>query len=250
MRFAANLSLMFTEWALPDRFAAAREAGFEGVEIQFPYDHSAETLAAARERAGVEVVLINAPVAPPDHPIGLAADPAAGAAFAGSLDQAADYAAALGARRIHVLAGRGEAGPLLVERFAQAQARLAPAELLLEALNPIDQPGYAVPTIAIAADIAAACPAPIGLQFDLYHCAMVGGDPLAVVDRLLSRIAHVQFAACPGRHEPDRDDMSILATLDALAAAGYAGWVAAEYRPRGATLDSLGWLTPWQARYR
>ncbi|BDY96820.1 hypothetical protein MUTS15_54770 [Escherichia coli] len=45
-RFAANLSMMFTEVPFIERFAAARKAGFDAVEFLFPYDYSPANPAA------------------------------------------------------------------------------------------------------------------------------------------------------------------------------------------------------------
>ena len=41
-KLAVNLSMIFTEVPLIERFALAREHGFQHVEIQFPYELSIE----------------------------------------------------------------------------------------------------------------------------------------------------------------------------------------------------------------
>lgn len=40
-KFAANLSMLFTELPFLERFAAAARAGFEAVEFLFPYEYAA-----------------------------------------------------------------------------------------------------------------------------------------------------------------------------------------------------------------
>ena len=60
-RFSANLSLLFTELPLLERFSAAREYGFLAVEIQFPYETPAEHIKTQIDLTGLELVLINVP---------------------------------------------------------------------------------------------------------------------------------------------------------------------------------------------
>ena len=113
MRIAANLSLMFTERPLPERIAAARAAGFAGVEIQFPYDHPAETLAAAARAAGMPVVLINIPAGDTAAgDIGLGAIPSRRAEFREAVARCLSYARVLCVRRVNLLAGRPGPGPV------------------------------------------------------------------------------------------------------------------------------------------
>ena len=60
-RFAANLSMLFTEVDFLDRFAAAAEAGFTGVEYLFPYDYPAEEIKARLDANQLTQVLFNLP---------------------------------------------------------------------------------------------------------------------------------------------------------------------------------------------
>ena len=59
--FAANLSLLFREYPLIDRFGAARAAGFEAVEIQFPYELPVEAIRRELDLNELDLVLINVP---------------------------------------------------------------------------------------------------------------------------------------------------------------------------------------------
>jgi hydroxypyruvate isomerase len=256
LEFGANLSLMFGEVPLIERFAAARSAGFRAVEIQFPYGHDPDALAAAARTAGVEVVLINAPAAR-DLPFGLACCADRADEFRAGLDAAERYAVALGVRKVNVLAGQ-TAGRSLVECFsclreqlAWAADRLAPRgiEVLLEALNAFDAPDYAVSNLATAESVLRACDGRVGFQFDIYHVARMGDDPLERLRALLPLVRHVQFADVPGRHEPGTGTLRFEPLWELLQDAAYAGVVCAEYRPRRSTTDSLGWLESWR-RFR
>ncbi len=256
MQFAANLSLMFQEWPLLDRFAAAREAGFEAVEVQFPYVEPVERLSRARAAAGCQVVLINAPVTPA-HPAGVAARPELQAQVRASLAQVLEYAEALGVAQVNVLAGcaapeeRERCRAVLAENLAALAAALAPQGVmpLLEALNPADVPGCLVDDLDVARDILQRCGGGVGLLFDIYHVAMTARAPQAALAEVFDHVRHVQFADAPGRHEPGTGAAAIEPTLELLQSRGYPGWVSAEYRPSASTAASLAWLPAWRERF-
>lgn len=259
-RFAANLSLMYTEWAFPARFAAAAEDGFTGVECQFPYAFPAATLAQALADAGLQQVLINAPPGAGDER-GLAALPGRQADFRRSfLDAALPYAQALRCPRIHVMAGLIPAGleraalqPTFIENLAWAAEQAAPLgiTLLIEPLNGRDVPGYFLNRQDHAHEIVAAVGAPnLAVQMDLYHTQIVEGDLSAKLQRYLdpahpTRVGHLQVASVPARHEPDEGELDFAHLFALIDELGWDGWVGAEYRPRAATRDGLGWFAPW-----
>jgi hydroxypyruvate isomerase len=251
--FGANLSLMFGEVPLVERFAAARSAGFRAVEIQFPYDHDPDALAATASRAGVDVVLINAPVAP-DHPFGLACRTDRIDEFRAGFEHVERYAGALGARKINVLAGQTDGLSLtechtcLLGQLAWAADRLAARgiEVLLEALNPFDVPRYAVGDLTTAESVLRACSGRVGFQFDVYHVARMGHDPRERLDAMLPLVRHVQFADAPGRHEPGTGALRFEPLWELLRDSAHEGCVSAEYRPQRSTLESLGWLESWR----
>lgn len=256
-RFCANLSMLFTERPFPERFAAARAAGFEAVEFQFPYDWPAELLADRLQAAGVRAVLHNLPAgdwAAGDR--GIAADPARSAEFRAGLPRALAYARALGVPQLNLLAGRAPAGlspeatqDTLLENIRLAARALAGEglTLLIEPINTRDVPGFLVHRSDQALALIDAAGEPnVRLQFDLYHAQRMEGDLAATLARALPRISHVQFADNPGRHQPGTGELNfefLFAELDRL---GYAGHVGAEYLPQGRTEDSLGWWQPWR----
>lgn len=257
-RFAANLSLMFTELPFMERFAAARAAGFRAVEYLFPYEHKAGELRRALEEAGLIQVLFNTP---PGGDFtkgarGLAAQPGREAEFRDSMETALDYARVLGVERIHVMAGNRVEGASEAEqtacyasnlRVACKMAASADVMMLIEPLNPFDMEGYFLGSVAQAAAIIADVGAQnLKIQYDLYHQSRSGGELTGTFQRYRRLIGHMQVAGNPGRHEPDTGEIDfrfVFAELDRL---GYSGWIGCEYRPRAGTVEGLGWFDPWK----
>ncbi|WP_395699271.1 2-oxo-tetronate isomerase [Aquabacterium sp.] len=262
-RFAANLSLMYTEHPLLERFDAAARDGFDAVEMQFPYAQPAAALQQRLHDAGLQQVLINAPPGAPGE-AGLASLPGREEELRRSFaEQALPYAQALGSPRIHVMAGRLPLGAdrerhratyLANLAWAAAQAATAGIAVLIEPLNPRDMPGYFLSRQAEAHAIVAEVGVPnLQVQMDLYHCQITEGD-LTVKLRTLfadpaarARLGHLQIAGVPDRHEPDEGELHhphLFALLDTL---GYAEPIGAEYRPRGATSAGLAWFAPYRS---
>lgn len=250
LKFSANLSLLFRERPLLERFAEARAAGFEAAEIQIPYEAPATAIARAASDANLPLVLINAPLAPDSRSPGMACRSEHRVAFRESLERAAEYAAALRTPCVNVLAGlaapaeREACIPQLIEHLSLAAEVLAPAGArpLLEVINPHDVPGYCVATFDLAQEVLSRSDPRVGLQFDVYHAARLGLEPAAAFEAVRDRIAHVQFADHPGRHEPGTGTLDFERIFGSIERSGYAGWVGAEYHPAGSTLESLGWL--------
>src|SRR6476469_10186302 len=105
-RFAANLSMMFTEVPFRDRFDAAAKAGFTSVEFLFPYDHPAEAVGERLRRNGLTQALFNLPPGNWDAgEKGFAALPDRFGDLQQSLQTALPYAQATGVKRLHMMAG-------------------------------------------------------------------------------------------------------------------------------------------------
>ncbi|MFV0410691.1 MAG: hydroxypyruvate isomerase family protein [Paracoccus sp. (in: a-proteobacteria)] len=246
-RFAANLTLLFNELPMLQRFDAAHRAGFQGVEILFPYDLATPELRQAARKAGLEVVLINCP--PPNWaggPRGFAAIPGLQERFRRDFERALRVSEALSSRHIHIMAGKAE-GPAAfdcyVENLAWAAQRAPHASLTIEPMNQTDMPGYYLSDFDLAVralDTVGA--ANIGLQFDVYQAHMITGDVLGTWEQYHPRVHHIQIAGAPGRHEPRGGDIDYRAFLEAVDAAQYPGWVSAEYTPRTTTEAGLRWL--------
>lgn len=252
-RFIANLSMLFTERPLRERFAAARAAGFDAVELQFPYAYPAEELAEALQAAGLALHLINLPAgdwAAGDR--GIAADPERVEEFQAGVGQALEYARALGVCHLNCLAGlelakygRATQWETLRDNLRYAAAELAGigATVLVEPLNRYDVPGFLLGTSAEALRLLDEVGAVnTALQYDVYHMQRSEGELAGTLRAQLHRIGHIQIADTPGRHQPGTGEINFGFLLRELDRLGYAGRVSLEYRPLGGTEASLAWL--------
>jgi hydroxypyruvate isomerase len=256
LKIAANISTLFRELPLLERFQAAREAGFNGVELQFPYDRTIEQLVRAATEAALPVVLINGPVDPAGYAFGMAGRPERRDEFRASLRPACDFGAALQVKFVHLLAGLS-ATPHKDARSLDTYADnlLVAADVfephgitvLIETLNPYDAPDYLLGNLEDAQRVLERCAGRVGLQFDAYHVARMGLDPALELRRMRAWVRHVQFADAPGRHEPGTGTVDFDALLNTLKAVRYEGWLSAEYLPLGQTVDSLGWMPSWRS---
>lgn len=252
-RFAANLSLLFTEVPFVERFAAAAAAGFKAVEFQFPYEYDAALLQGELRRHDLRAVLFNLP--PGDFAAGdrgLAADPRRRDEFRAGVARAIAYAEALGVDRLNCLAGIWPAGgaagvvrATLTDNVRYAADELAKKGLTLvvEHINHHDMPGFCLTTTAQALALLADADRPNAfLQYDMYHAQRMEGELLATLTANLARIGHIQVADNPGRHEPGTGEINYRNIFTALDRLGYQGYVGLEYIPSGATPASLAWL--------
>ena len=251
-RLAANLSTMFTEVPLRQRWAAAAAAGFAGVECQVPYAVPAAEIAAGLRDLRLQQVLINTPPGEQAGDRGLAGQPQRLAEFRAGLQQAVDYAVAIACPRIHVMAGlRPPHCPVelamdqFVSNLVEAAQLCAPHGItaLIEPINTrVDVPGYLLHSTADALECLRRAAQPnLRLQYDVYHMQIMEGDLLRSLTRLLPHIGHIQIADNPGRHEPGSGEINYSFLLPQLDALGYDGWVGCEYQPSTTTQASLGW---------
>ena len=249
-KFAANLSMLFTELPFLDRIPAAAAAGFEAVECQFPYDYPARDIADRLREAGLRMILHNLPAG--DWAVGdrgIAAVPGRETEFRDGVAKAVAYAQAVGCPRLNCLAGivdpscRAEAREILIGnlRFAAAALAKSGLDLLIEPVNTRDVPGFFVNRSRQAVELIAAAGAPnLKLQFDLYHAQIMEGDLAHSLEALLPLIGHIQIADTPGRHEPGTGEINYAFLFKSLGALGYDGWVGCEYRPLTTTSAGLG----------
>ena len=257
-RFSANLSMLFGEHDFLDRFAAAAAAGFEAVEYVGPYDHPPETVAARLGENGLEQALFNLPAGDwAAGERGIAVLPGRTAEFRRSVETAITYAKALGCTQLNCLAGIAPEGAdgreledVFVENLRYAADRLGEAgiKLLVEAINPRDMPGFFLTTSNQALRIIDRVGSKnLYFQYDIYHMQVMEGDLARTIEANLDRIAHVQIADNPGRHEPGTGEINYPFLFGHLDRIGYTGWVGAEYRPLAGTEAGLGWLRDWRA---
>ena len=251
-RFAANLSMMFTELPFLDRFARARAAGFQAVEFLFPYEFPAADIAQRLKDNGLQQVLFNAP--PGDWAAGergQAALPGRQAEFREGVKKALDYAAALACPRLHLMAGLAPAGVPRDTLLATYAANLAWAaeecgkagvKPVIEPINHRDIPGFFLNTTGEArAVIHEVAESNLGLQFDLYHRQIQEGDTATAIREFGYLARHYQIASPPDRGEPDDGEMNYAFLFREIDASGFTGYVGCEYKPRNGTLECLGW---------
>jgi hydroxypyruvate isomerase len=250
--FSANLSFMFQEVALPERYAAAAAVGFRGAEFLFPYDHERALLAERREAAGLTQALLNVP--PGDWAKGergIAVIPGREGEFRDGVGRALEYARALDCRRIHAIAGlvpegarRGAYDRTYRDNlgFTAKAAKAEGIEVLIEPINDRDMPGYYLTTSAQArAVIEEVGSDNLFLQYDVYHAQIMEGDLAHTIRANLDLIRHFQVSSVPDRHEPDDGEINYPFIFDLIDESGYEGWVGCEYRPRAATVSGLAW---------
>jgi 2-dehydrotetronate isomerase len=254
-RFAANLSMMFTEHAFLDRFAAAADAGFDAVEYLFPYEHDPDAIAERLQRHGLTQALFNMP--PGDWAAGergFASRPERFEDVRRGVETALVYARATGVKRLHLMAGlsdsRDAAGWDSYRRAVRhAAERLGPEgiDVLLEPINGRNMPGYFLDDFNRAVALIGELGLPnVKLQFDIYHRQIMHGDVTMALRTLLPVSGHVQIASVPSRHEPDGEELNYPFLFDELDRLNYAGFVGCEYNPRAGTREGLGWF----AKYR
>lgn len=245
MRFSANLGFLFTDRPLADAIEAARRAGFDAVELHWPYETPAETVRDAL--GGLPLIGLNTARGDVSRgELGLSALPGRGTDARAAIDQAIGYAAATGARSVHVMAGKAKgdaAFATFVANLIYAAEQAAPhgIGILIEPLNPHDAPGYFLDGFPLAREIIAAAGRPeLRVMFDCYHMQRTQGDLLRTAELHLDLIGHIQFAAVPDRAEPDHGEVDYAWLLPRLEAAGYAGFFGAEYKPQH---PELSWLS-------
>lgn len=246
-RFAANLTYLFKELPFLDRFDAAAEAGFDGVEVLFPYDDAASEIVRRLKRADLPMVLMNTP--PPNWTggaRGFAAVPGAQGRFKMDFRRTLRYAERLRPQHIHIMAGVAE-GPealdLFVENLTWAAAEAPNQSLTIEPLNTGDMPGYFLDSFALASDVLDRVAAQnLGLQFDLYHASKFSDDILRAWQAHHGHVRHVQIAGIPDRNEPDQSMFDYANFFALLDDSGYDGFVSAEYAPKARTQEGLDWM--------
>jgi hydroxypyruvate isomerase len=251
-KLAANLSTLFTEVPFLERFKAAARAGFEAVEYQYPYEWQPRDIAAAARDAGVEVVLHNMP--PGDAALGergTACLPGRERRFQDDLDRAIEYAQPVGCRSLHLMAGvvpsgmqRAALHPTYVANLKYAAKRLRHEgmRLLIEPLSERTVANCFLRSSAQAAQVLDEVAADNALlQYDLFHMQLMEGNLAATLERLLSRIGHIQLADAPARNEPGTGEINFDFMLAHIDRIGYSGWIGCEYNPRGDTVEGLKW---------
>lgn len=254
LNFSANLSMLFTELPFLERFAAARSAGFSAVEFLFPYEYEAPHLAGLLAANGLQLVLFNLPSGnwgKGDR--GIAADPARVEEFRAGVEKALEYARTLGVEQLNCLAGKTLPGVTEDEQWRTLRENLQFAadslakqgvKLLVEFINRHDIPGFFLHHTAQTVRLIDEADRPnIFLQYDLYHAQREEGELTATIEAHLGRIAHIQIADNPGRHQPGTGEINFPFIFSKLAKLNYRGHIGLEYVPTPDTVSSLAWIS-------
>jgi len=253
---AANLTMMFGEMDFLERFAAAAKAGFRGVEYLFPYAYEADVLKRQLRDHGLVQVLHNLPAGDwAAGERGIACLPERVDDFKAGVARAIAYATALECERVNCLAGilpqttsPAAAREAFIHnlQYAASQLKAAGVKLLIEPINTRDIPGFFLSGTRQAVEIIEAVGSDnLFLQYDIYHMQIMEGNLASTIESNLPRIAHMQLADEPGRHEPGTGAIDYGFLLDFIDRAGYTGWIGCEYIPKAGTIDGLGWAVPY-----
>ena len=253
--FAANLTMMFNEVDFLERFAAAADSGFKGVEYLFPYDYEPAQLAEKLEQHDLAQVLHNLPAGDwTAGERGIACHPDRVDEFQDGVGKAIEYATALNCPQVNCLAGLAQDGVSVEEReatlignlkFAAEQLGAAGIRLLIEPINTIDIPGFVLNYPEQARDLIEQVGSDnLFLQHDLYHMQIMQGDLARNIERNQDIIRHIQIADNPGRHEPGTGEINYPYLFKYLDDIGYDGWIGCEYVPASTTDAGLSWIKP------
>lgn len=251
-KFAANLTMLFTEHPFLDRFDHAAKAGFNAVEFLFPYAFNPGDIKRRLDANGLELVLHNLPAGNWDAgERGIACHPDRVNEFREGVEKAIGYARALGVRQLNCLVGKAPAGVAedvlrrtVVDnlRYAAEALNKAGLRLLIEPINTYDIPGFYLNRTMQAAGLLVEVGAENAfIQYDIYHAQRMEGELAATIERYLPRIGHIQLADNPGRNEPGTGEINypfLFAHLDRIS---YQGWIGCEYKPATSTEAGLGW---------
>lgn len=252
-KFAANLSMLFTELDFIDRFRAAAKSGFNGVEYLFPYAWDKNQLAEQLQANNLTQVLHNLPAGDWEGgERGIACLPNRVGEFQEGVGRAIDYATALGCTQVNCLAGITPANidpdsvyATLLDnlRFAAQQLKAANIRLLIEPVNTFDIPGFYLSRTDQAVALIQAIDADnVFVQYDIYHAQRMEGELANTITRHLAQIGHIQLADNPGRHEPGTGEINYRWLFEHIDRAGYQGWIGCEYKPAGTTQQGLDWI--------
>ena len=252
-QFAANLTMLFNESPFMERFEKAAKSGFQAVEFLFPYSYSAHEIRQQLDQNTLQLVLHNLPAGDWDAgERGIACHPNRIEEFRTGVSRAIEYAHILGVKQLNCLAGiipSGVSSDLLRKtfianlQFAAAELKKANIKLLIEPINTFDIPGFYLSKTQQALDILNEVASDnLFIQYDIYHAQRMEGELCKTLEANLSKIAHIQLADNPGRHEPGTGEINYGHLFKFIDSIGYRGWIGCEYRPASSTEAGLGWI--------
>jgi hydroxypyruvate isomerase len=257
-KFAANLTMLFNEVPFLERFERAATAGFKAVEFLFPYAYTPAEIKHQLEQFNLKLVLHNLPAGNWDSgERGIACHPDRIDEFRSGVAKAIEYVQLLNVPQLNCLAGKIPAGidPQLIHRtfidnlkYAAAELKKENLTLLIEPINTFDIPGFFLSKTQQAIDVLDEVGASnLYIQYDIYHAQRMEGELANTIQKYLNRIAHIQLADNPGRHEPGTGEIHYPYLFQLLDQIGYQGWIGCEYKPANSTEAGLDWIQKLQA---
>ena len=251
LEYSANIGFLWDNLPLPERVVAAKKAGFDAVECHFPYEYPSTEIAKLLEINGIAMIGLNTLISPPGESyFGVAALEGKEELARQYIDQAIEYATVVGASNINVVASKStdvKTSELVYRenlRYACHQAEKVGKTILIEPLNPRAVADYHFSSVEHAAAIVdSVAEDNLKIMFDVFHTQIVQGDLLTLLQDYIGYIGHVQISAVHDRGEPDVGEVNYPFVLESLMKLGYTGFIGAEYKPRGSTVEEgLGWL--------
>ncbi len=251
MKFSANLGFLWTDLPLPNAIRAAASAGFDAVELHWPYDTDPEEISMALSETGLQMMGLNTrrgDIAAGEN--GLSALPGREAEARDAIDEALSYAQAIGARAVHVMAGASDhagAFDVFKSNLAYAVERCSDVSILIEPLNGFDAPGYVLNSLAQAREVIESVNSPqLRLMFDCYHVGRTEGNVIKALDEYSDLIGHIQFASVPDRAAPNLGTLNYSDVFAKISAMGWTAPLGAEYKPNGPTEATLEWMKEYR----
>jgi hydroxypyruvate isomerase len=248
-KFSASLGFLWTELPLLDAIGAAARAGFDAVECHWPYDTPPNLVGNVLDQHEIPMLGINTHRGDVTHgENGLCALPHRKQAARAAIDQALEYAVAINAANIHVMAGQTDAPSAhdtFLDNLDYAATCAAPHNItiLIEPLNTYDAPGYFLTRTDQAVQIIQSLNHDnVKMMFDCYHVQRMQGDIIYQLGKYLPHIGHIQFAAPPHRTAPHLGELNYSVIFAHLQDLGWSAPLGAEYKPNGPTENSLSWM--------
>lgn len=258
-RFAANLTMLFTEVPFLERFACAREAGFTAIEYLLPYEYKKTELKKLLEENGLKQVLFNLPCGDwGNGDRGIAAKPERVEEFRAGVEKAIDYALELGVKQLNCLCGKRSATyddtvhwRVLVDNVRYAADRLQEKglRLVIEPINHYDIPEFFLNRTDEALKLIEAVKRTnVFIQYDVYHAQREEGEVAATLRNHIGKIGHIQVADNPGRNQPGTGEINYPFVFKEIDALGYDGYIGLEYLPAPDSKSSLDWINQFGYR--
>jgi hydroxypyruvate isomerase len=237
-----------------DRFKKAAEAGFTHVEMLFPFHYDLDQIERELKANNLTMVLFDTDAGDfAGGERGYLCDPSRKDEFHQSVKDALAIAPRLGTKLLNALAGKVPAGvsreqarATVVENLKRAAPLCEDAGVVImsEGLNTVQTPGYFLDNSTLGFGIVDDVGSPaVKYQYDVYHMQIMEGNLIDTIKANVAKIAHIQIADVPGRHEPGTGEINYPNVLKAIDESGYQGYVGLEYVPSSSTEPGLdSWL--------